>query len=275
MNGRFCSQVLAATLIGSLGSIALDGRQQATFRAGVDAVRIDALVTAGGKPVTGLTVADFEVEDNGVAQAVSLAEPNARFNLILALDTSATVKARRFGICCRLCRRPFSRSSRESRSPFSPTTSTSRSARHSRRISRPFVAVWIRSIRRASPPCTTPSSPDCPSGVPRFARCSCLFTDGQDNASWLSASQVIESARRADVVVCPVVVGMGVPDPSRPCACRSTAVVVAGDGRARRADGRASLQSRSGEHDARGVPERADGVQVALPDCLHADRRAE
>ena len=48
MNGRFCSQVLAAALIGSLGSIALDGRQQATFRAGVDAVRIDALVTAEG-----------------------------------------------------------------------------------------------------------------------------------------------------------------------------------------------------------------------------------
>ena len=51
-------------------------------------------------------------------------------------------------------------------------------------------------------------------GSPEVRSLLLLFTDGQDNASWLSASQVIESARRVDVVVCPVVVGMGVPDPS-------------------------------------------------------------
>jgi VWFA-related protein len=55
-------------------------------------------------------------------------------------------------------------------------------------------------------------------GSPEVRSLLLLFTDGQDNASWLSASQVIESARRADVVVCPVVVGMGIPDPSRPSA---------------------------------------------------------
>jgi hypothetical protein len=35
----------------------------------------------------------------------------------------------------------------------------------------------------------------------------CRAGDGEDNSSWLSGSQVIESARRADIVVCQVVVG--------------------------------------------------------------------
>ncbi len=60
--------------------------QQPRFTARVDVVRVDALVTAGGQPVRGLTAADFEVRDNGVPQQVNLVElPEIPINAILTL----------------------------------------------------------------------------------------------------------------------------------------------------------------------------------------------
>jgi hypothetical protein len=36
------------------------------FTSGVEGVRVDVLVTDHGRPLTGLTAADFELRDNGV-----------------------------------------------------------------------------------------------------------------------------------------------------------------------------------------------------------------
>ena len=44
--------------------------QSTPFRTGVDAVRVDVLVTDGNVPITGLTARDFELFDNGVAQQI-------------------------------------------------------------------------------------------------------------------------------------------------------------------------------------------------------------
>jgi len=218
VNGRFCLPVLAATIIGSLGSIALDGRQQVTFRAGVDAVRIDALVTEGGKPVTGLTAADFEVEDNGVAQDVNLADPNARFNLILALDTSATVRGQPL--------RDLLQAVQAALQQIQPGEQVALLTYDVNVTLRSPLTSDLAAVRRsldAIHPASVTATYDAvfaglSFGSPEVRSLLLVFTDGQDNASWLSASQVIESARRADVVVCPVVVGMGIPDPSRPSA---------------------------------------------------------
>ena len=71
-------------------------RQQATFTARVDAVRVDVDVRRGNKPVTGLSAADFEVLDNGVPQRVELVSPTALpLNVVLALDGSASLDAPR------------------------------------------------------------------------------------------------------------------------------------------------------------------------------------
>jgi VWFA-related protein len=218
MIGRFRPRILAAAIICSLGSVVVDGRQQVTFKAGVDAVRIDALVTAAGKPVTGLTAADFEVTDNGVAQAVSLAEPNARFNLILALDTSASTRGQPLrdllqGVQAALQQvRPGEQVALLTydvdvvlRSPLTSDVAA---------IRRSFDSIHPASVTAMFDGVFAGLS----FGTPEVRSLLLLFSDGQENASWLSGAQVIEAARRSDVVIYPVVVGLGVPNPSRPSA---------------------------------------------------------
>lgn len=73
-----------------------DARQQPTFTARTELVRVDVLVTAGGKPVTGLRPDDFEVFDNGVPQAVELVSfEQLPLNVVLALDLSESVVGER------------------------------------------------------------------------------------------------------------------------------------------------------------------------------------
>jgi hypothetical protein len=43
--------------------------QQSTFRSSVETVRVDVLATRDGRPVMGLTAADFEIRDNGVLRS--------------------------------------------------------------------------------------------------------------------------------------------------------------------------------------------------------------
>ncbi|MEQ1907910.1 MAG: VWA domain-containing protein [Vicinamibacterales bacterium] len=47
-----------------------DAGQQPTFRAGINFVRVDVIVTEKGEPVTDLTQADFEVREDGKPQAI-------------------------------------------------------------------------------------------------------------------------------------------------------------------------------------------------------------
>jgi VWFA-related protein len=218
MNLRFCSLVLAATIAGSFGSIVLDGRQQLAFRAGVDAVRVDAVVTAGGKPVKGLTAADFEVDDNGVAQTVTLADANARFNLILALDTSASVRGRPL--------RDLVQALHAALQQIQPGEQVALLTYDVNATLRSPLTADLAAVRRSLDsvdPASVTAMHDAvfaglSFGSPEVSSLLLLFSDGQDNASWLSAAQVIDAARRSDVVIYPVVVGLGVPDPAHPSA---------------------------------------------------------
>lgn len=68
--------------------------QQLTFSAATRLVRVDVLVTDQGRPVGGLTAADFDVFDNGVKQAVSLVAVDAQpLDVVLTLDMSRSISA--------------------------------------------------------------------------------------------------------------------------------------------------------------------------------------
>jgi VWFA-related protein len=67
------------------------GRQAPRFTSAVETVRVDVLVTTGGKPVRGLTASDFELLDNGVRQQIDVAAFEQPLNVILALDMSWSV----------------------------------------------------------------------------------------------------------------------------------------------------------------------------------------
>jgi VWFA-related protein len=66
--------------------------QDPVFSARVEGVRIDALVTAGGRPLVGLRAEDFDVRDNGVRQTVDLVSVgDVPVNVVLTLDLSRSV----------------------------------------------------------------------------------------------------------------------------------------------------------------------------------------
>jgi VWFA-related protein len=69
---------------------------QSTFRSSVETVRVDALATRDGRPVIGLTAADFEIRDNGVLQTIDQASfEEIPLNVVLMLDGSGSVKGER------------------------------------------------------------------------------------------------------------------------------------------------------------------------------------
>jgi len=70
----------------------LDQQPPPTFRAGADAIVVDASVRRNNRPVTGLTAADFEIVDNGVLQNVTaVSYEKLPIDVTVALDVSASV----------------------------------------------------------------------------------------------------------------------------------------------------------------------------------------
>lgn len=69
-DSRVFGAACALAVILPVATLAVSGRRQAVFRAGVDAVVVDVSVTTQNRPVPGLTAADFEIADNGVRQAI-------------------------------------------------------------------------------------------------------------------------------------------------------------------------------------------------------------
>ena len=63
-------QLLTLVLV-AVGFASVTAGQQPTFRAGVDAVRVDVSVTDHGKPVHGLAAGNFVVTDNGTPEPVA------------------------------------------------------------------------------------------------------------------------------------------------------------------------------------------------------------
>ena len=88
MTRRMTLAVLSAVVLAGAALAAA----QPTFSARVEGVRIDVLVTDGGRPVTGLGAADFEVRDNGVPQTIDLVSlGDVAVSVVMVLDLSASL----------------------------------------------------------------------------------------------------------------------------------------------------------------------------------------
>jgi VWFA-related protein len=84
---------LAATILAAIPAGAVPQQEpRATFRAGVDAVAVEASVRRGNRPVTGLKIGDFQLLDNGVPQQISnLNYERLPIDVTVLLDVSASV----------------------------------------------------------------------------------------------------------------------------------------------------------------------------------------
>jgi len=185
-------------------ALALVAGQSPTFRSSADAVTVDVLATNGNRPLGGLTAADFEVRDNGVVQSIdSVRFEDVPFNLLLALDTSASVKGE--GL------RDLQDAARGAVATLAPVDR---------------VSLLTFSEALGGLPDWAPSQPSLGESIeaasaagatglydaafaallhtdqePGRRHLVILFTDGHDTASWLPAPAVLDAASHSDAVV--------------------------------------------------------------------------
>jgi VWFA-related protein len=202
----------AAALLLVLIAAATAGARQQTFRSGVDVVRVDALVTAGRREVTGLTPADFEVRDNGVLQTVdTIAFESLPLTVTFVLDTSGSVagdKMQHLSSAVDLILRGLREQDRVGLVTFShrvwQRVPLTRDVAQVRRVLAAAKAVGGTSLNDAVyAGLALSESQDSRALV-------LVFSDGMDNASWLGDETVERAARRADAVVYGVAVSANV-----------------------------------------------------------------
>jgi VWFA-related protein len=88
-----CSSVVRISVVSAVLTVVVaTSAAQQVFKSGVDAVLIPVAVRSGNKPVTGLTVADFELRDSGVVQEIRSVEAESiPIDVTLLLDLSSSV----------------------------------------------------------------------------------------------------------------------------------------------------------------------------------------
>lgn len=183
--------------------------QQATFRSGADAVLVDVSVTRRGRPVPGLSLADFEVYDNGVRQQLVLVDAGqAPLDLVLALDASQSVTGERRGHLRQASQAVLGALTARDRVglvTFSHEVTVLSS------LTADFGAV-TRSLEAASTrgrtalvdaAFTAMTLADAGEG----RALAIVLSDGVDTASWLTAAHVRDVARRLEVVLFGVTTG--------------------------------------------------------------------
>ena len=174
------------------------------FASGVDVVTIDALVTQGGRALTGLKVNDFELRDNGIVQEIdSVTIDEIPVSMLLALDTSNSVE----GVT-------LSSLKRAATAAVESLAKSDRAAVMTFADAVTLQAAWdapSTAVRHAIAAATAKGSTSLYDAayaaltledeVPGRRSFVLLFSDGGDTSSWLPARAVIERARRSDAVV--------------------------------------------------------------------------
>jgi len=173
------------------------------FSSGAVAVRVDVLVTEGGRPVGGLTAQDFELRDNGVPQTLDVVDgADVPINTVLALDTSLSTTGKRQSDLIRAGEALLARlrpSDRAALSTFNhaaiPTVSLTSDLAAIRTALGSITPSGETSVMDGAYVALTATL-----GQPGRTLV-LVCTDGFDTWSWLRPDDVLEAARRASVVI--------------------------------------------------------------------------
>jgi VWFA-related protein len=184
------------------GAVVASSGQQ-TIRVGVDAVHVDALVTERGRPIQGLTAADFLLLDNGVPQEVQSASmQDVPISLMLAFDASESVADHVADLraAARAALSTLDTRDRASILSFSEVVDlrvpwTGDLGSVSRELST-LTAQGGTALYDGA--CAALTLKD---AAPGRRSLLILFSDGADTWSWLPPSAVSDKARRTDLVV--------------------------------------------------------------------------
>lgn len=190
--------------LGAIGAVLLLAQAAPLrFESKVRAVSVDVSVTRDGRPVSGLGAGDFEVRDDGVVQEVALAgSTDLPLRVTLVLDTSSSMAGARLDALRAAARVLLSGLRPDDRATL--FSFSERARRHGGEGGAPAaVAAALSSVEAGG----ATSLHDAlyvalaATGEQRGRTLVLLFTDGEDNLSWLSAEDVLERAARSDAVV--------------------------------------------------------------------------
>ena len=177
-------------------------RPQPVFGAGVESVYVDVFVTRGGRPVAGLVASNFELKDNGRLQRPELlAVETLPLTTLLVFDTSASVKGAKLE-ALQAAARAFVAGLRPQ-----DQAGLIAFAFEIRWLARPTVdkAAVGAALDRLSAEGATAVWDALSAGLtalPTTARSLVvLFSDGNDNQSWLDAARVQAQAARSNALV--------------------------------------------------------------------------
>lgn len=166
-------------------------------------VRVDVLVTDGGKPVAGLTGRDFLLRDNGVPQTVEvIAAADVPINVMLALDTSDSIVGRRHSDLI-----AAGESILDGLTPVDRAGLTAFSHAVSSEVALTADLSTVREALRRIEPSGQTAVMDgvylaLTSTLDQSARFLVVVcTDGADTKSWLQPAEVIEASKRANAVI--------------------------------------------------------------------------
>jgi VWFA-related protein len=189
-------------------SVLPSASQQPTFSTRTESVRVDVLVTDGGKIVNGLRPEDFEIRDEGVLQAVDLVHfQQLPLHVALALDLSYSVSGERLADL-----REASHALLDALTAKDHASLLTFNHSVSRRSAPTANLNTLRAILDTVEPegfdaVSSTALSDATyasllSGDDEDRRSLALvFSDGVDTGSWLSPRRVLDAARRTGVVV--------------------------------------------------------------------------
>ena len=174
-----------------------------TFRTGVDVVELDVSVMRGGHPLRELTAGDFEVRDRGVLQKLTtVAVDRLPLSVVLVFDVSSSVQGERLHRLIEAGRalvktlRPGERAALVT---FShrltvrvPLTERLETIDRSLQLLNGGGATALRDAV-----CLALGLAPIDQTRPLVL----VFSDGQDNASWLGEQAIVAAARRTGVVI--------------------------------------------------------------------------
>jgi VWFA-related protein len=172
------------------------------FAGGIEAVHLDVFVTSRGEPILGLSASDFEVRDNGVLQQASLVERDAvGLTAVLILDTSQSLVGPEMALL-RVAGHAFVAGLRDRDQAalisFSHEVVLQAPATHEHAVlHRAIDSLQASGATAVRDALYLGLKLPWPVGRPMIV----LFTDGDDNLSWLRAEGILEAARESDVLV--------------------------------------------------------------------------
>jgi VWFA-related protein len=187
--------VIAALLLATQAAAAAPPR----FPVAVDQVYVDVFVDRRGAPVTGLRAEDFELRDDGVAQRVALVERGAaRFGAVLVLDTSESVRGAKLD-ALRAAAREFTASlgADEEAALLAFSHAVQLVSRDKASLAGALDRLGGRSSTSLYD--AIYAGARLPLAAPR--RLLVVFTDGDDNTSWLGADEVESVLRTAGLLL--------------------------------------------------------------------------